>query len=61
MEITTELISLLITFFTLGVGVGAYFKERKAEKAFNPYITKYTKQKGQMWDEIKKRGLRDIP
>jgi len=61
MEITLDLISLLITVFTIGVGVGAYFREKKDEKTFNPLLGKFTKQKGQMWDEIKKRGLRDTP
>jgi hypothetical protein len=54
LEITTDLIFALITVFTLGMGVGAYFKEKKLENVFNPYIKKYTKQKDNMWKEFKK-------
>ena len=32
MEITLDLIFALITIFTIGMGVGGYFKEKKLEK-----------------------------
>jgi len=55
MEITVDLVFAMITVFTVGMGVGAYFKEKKLEKAFNPYVKTFMKQKTDMWNEFKKR------
>lgn len=55
MEITTDLILTMVTVFTIGMGVGAYFKEKKLEKTFNPWVKKYMSQKADMWKEFKKR------
>jgi hypothetical protein len=55
MEVTIDLVLTLVTVFAIGMSVGAYFKEKKLEKAFNPYIKKYMSQKSDMWKEFKKR------
>jgi len=55
MEITVDLILMMVTIFSIGIGVGAYFKEKKLERLFNPYVKKYMLQKTDMWKEFKKR------
>lgn len=54
MELTVDLVLMMVTVFTIGMGVGAFFKERKLEKTFNPYVKKFISQKTDMWKEIKK-------
>ena len=55
MEITVNLIFAMLTVFSIGMGVGAFFKEKKLEKTYSPWVNKYMSQKADMWKEFKKR------